>query len=331
MLSRVAEHLFWIGRYMERAENVARLIDAARRMVSLPHAALLPSSNEWSSILVAAGARETFGPDFETATAEASAQHLLFARDNPSSAWCCVEAARENARSIRFVLTRECWEVLNTAWSQMRFMHSSAATGAALADTIDWVKSRSAEFRGAVYGTMMRDDAFHFIRMGSAIERLDYTARLIDVKYHVLLPSVAEVGMGTDYHQWVSLLQSVSGHRAYIHATCDDVTARGVAEFLILNPTFPRSILYNAGLTSDHVKALGTFYETQAPCTSVVEAFDKSIAEKSIDDIFEFGLHEFLTSIIAANYNVADRLAEAYGFAAFVNDPEAGSDSPESQ
>ncbi|MEM9837676.1 MAG: alpha-E domain-containing protein [Pseudomonadota bacterium] len=331
MLSRVAENLFWIGRYMERAENVARLIDAARRMASLPQSVSHPRSNEWSSILIAAGARETFGPTFETATDEQAAEHLLFSKDNPSSAWRCIEAARENARTIRFVLTREAWEVLNTSWSQMRFMHSSDATGAALCDTIDWVKARSAEFRGTVYGTMMRDDAFHFIRMGTAVERLDYTARLIDVKYHVLLPSVTEVGSGTDLDQWVSLLQAVAGHRAYIHATRDDVTARGVAEFLIRNETFPRSILYNAQLITHHVRELGAFYESEAPCSATVEAFEQSIAEKSIDDIFGYGLHEFLTAIIAANYDVADSLAAAYGFAAFVSKPEADAEFPTTQ
>ncbi|NRA29328.1 MAG: alpha-E domain-containing protein [Parvularculaceae bacterium] len=331
MLSRVAENLFWLGRYIERAENVARLIDAARRMASLPQSINHPGSNEWSSILIAAGARETFGPDYPAATAEQAAEHLLFSKDNPSSAWRCLEAARENARTIRFILTRECWEVLNAAWSQMRFMNSADATGAALCDTIDWVKARSAEFRGTVYGTMIRDDAFHFIRLGTAVERLDYTARLIDVKYHVLLPSVDEVGSGADQNQWISLLQAVAGHRAYIHTTRDDVTARGVADFLILNETFPRSICYNARLIGDHVRALGDFYEAESPCADHIEGFVKGIADKSIDDIFDAGLHEFLTSIIASNYSVADSLAAAYGFAEFVSDPETDLGSPEAQ
>lgn len=327
MLSRVAESLFWLGRYIERAENVARLIDAARRMASLPQSVSHPGSNEWSSILIAAGARETFGPHYAVATAEQAAEHLLFSKDNPSSAWRCLEAARENARTIRFVLTRECWEVLNAAWSQMRFMHSADATGAALCDTIDWVKARSAEFRGTVYGTMMRDDAFHFIRMGTAVERLDYTARLIDVKYHVLLPSVEEVGSGADQNQWISLLQAVAGHRAYIHETRDDVTGRGVAEFLILNETFPRSICHNARLIGSHVQDLGAFYQADAPCANYIEGFVQSIAQKSIDDIFGYGLHEFLTEMIAANYGVADQLATAYGFAAFVSDSETDNES----
>ena len=328
MLSRVAEHLFWIGRYMERAENVARLIDAARRMSSLPKETGRPLSNEWSSILVAAGARETFGPDYETADAGAAAEHLLFALENPSSAWRCVEAARENARSIRFALTRECWEVLNAAWSEMRFMHRSAATGAALANTVDWVKSRSAEFRGAVYGTMMRDDAFHFMRMGAAVERVDYTARFIDVKYHVLLPSPSDIGSGADYYQWLSLLQAASGHRAYLHSTRSEVTARGVAEFLILSPTFPRSILFNARLIGGHVTALSDFYGVQAACAETVNAFEARIAARTVESVFQTGLHEFLTEIIFANYEVADRLAASYGFEAFVSDAAANDDGP---
>lgn len=327
MLSRVAEHLFWIGRYMERAENVARLIDAARRMAALPGETGRPLMNEWSSILIAAGAKETFGPEYKEAAAEETAEHLLFAIENPSSAWRCVEAARENARSIRFALTRECWEVLNTAWSEMRFMQRSAAVGAALSNTIDWVKSRSAEFRGAVYGTMIQDDAFHFLRMGAAIERIDYTARFIDVKYHVLLPSVGDIGSSTDHYQWLSLLQAAAGHRAYLHATQSEISARGVAEFLILHPAFPRSIRFNVAELCEHVGELAEFYEREPACAENVKAFEQSIAGRSIDEIFASGLHEFLTGTIVANYDVANRLAASYGFAEFISDASADDES----
>jgi len=319
MLSRVAENLFWIGRYVERAENVARLIDVARRMAVLPSEAGRPLTNEWSSILIAAGARETFGPDYEAADAASAAEHLLFAVENPSSSWRCIEAARENARAIRFALTRESWEVLNSAWSEMRFMHRNAAVGAALSDTIDWVKSRSAEFRGAVFGTMMRDDAFNFLRMGAAVERIDYTARFIDVKYHVLLPRLEDVGASTDHYQWLSLLQAAAGHRAYLHATRSEITARGVAEFLILHPAFPRSIVFNARELDEHVADLAIMYAHEPACAERVTRFERGLAERTIDDIFARGLHEFLAETIEENYAVANALAAAYGFEAFIN------------
>lgn len=318
MLSRVAEHLLWISRYMERADNIARLIDTARRMMSLPVTTGQPISNEWSSVLIAAGARDVLGKAVETADETLALQHLIFDRDNPSSVLNCMQNARENARAIRFALTQESWEALNTGWAEMRTLTPATILGAGLSDVLDWIKSKSANFRGATTGTMMRDDGYQFIRLGAAIERTDSTARLIDVKYHLLLPSPSDVGSGTDHYQWQSLLQAASAVRAFYSQTKSDLSARGVAEFLILNAYFPRSIVFNLNQTEDAVRMLDRIYGQIGRCSGPVTDFSNRISAGDIEAIFQSGLHEFLTGIIEENYAIANLLGEAYGFAPMV-------------
>lgn len=321
MLSRVAEDLFWIGRYVERADNVARLVDAARRMAALPHETGSAPSNEWSSILIAAGARESFGPGIEQADVRAAVDHLLFAETNPSSVRRCIAAARENARAIRNNLPSDCWESLNSTWAEMRQMPPAMASGSGLAGVLDMVKARAATFRGFVFGTMMRDDTFNFIRLGASVERVDYTARLLDVKYHVLLPRPEDIGAPMDYYQWVSLLQAAAAHRSYVRTMEADITARGVADFLIFREALPHSILYNVRRMQEHVHRLGEIYAREAACLGAVHAFMAALEKETIDSVFDYGLHEFLTHVIECNYNVANRLSEAYGFAAFIDGP----------
>lgn len=326
MLSRVAEHLLWISRYMERADNVARLIDTARRMMSLPRKTGGPASNEWASVLIAAGARDVLGEAVETADEVLTVQHLIFDRENPSSIVSCMHNARENARAIRFAITQESWEALNTGWSEMRTLSPATIKGAGLSDVLDWIKSKSANFKGATTGTMMRDDGYQFIRLGSAIERTDSTARLIDVKYHLLLPSPDDVGSGTDHYQWLSLLQASSAQRAFYSKTQGEISARGVAEFLILNAYFPRSIVFNLSQTEDAVRMLDRIYGQKGRCSGPVSELSSRISAMDIEDIFQGGLHEFLTGTIEENYAIANLLGEAYGFAPMVGgDGEPGS------
>lgn len=324
MLSRVAEQLFWIGRYVERAENVARLADAARRMTALPRDAGVPPSNEWASVLVAAGAHEPFGDALDRVDAGAAIDRLIFDTTNPSSVASCFTAARENGRAIRFALTQEVWEALNTAWSEMRAKTPDQSKGGGLSDLIDLTKAKTAAFRGTMHGTMLRGDGYDFINMGMAIERIDSTTRLLDVKYHVLLPDISDVGAGADHYQWLSLLQAAAAQRAYFAVTKDDISARGVAEFLILNELFPRSILFNVRSAEKSVADIEAFYGQEAGCHAEVAQMSSWLGDQTIDGIQQFGLHQFLTDIIERNYVIANALGEAYGFAPTVeqNGPE---------
>ncbi len=325
MLSRVAENLFWLGRYMERAENVTRLVDVARRMSALPKEIGRPLSNEWASVLIAAGAHEHFGDAIDRVETNAAVDRLIFDRDNPSSVVSCVRAARENARAVRFAMSRDCWEALNTTWSDIRTSTPNDVRGSGLSNLIDWVIGQIAQFRGALHGTMVRDDTFEFIRLGMAIERVDSTARLLDVKYHVLLPSSGDVGSNADHYQWLSLLQAAAAHRAYVAMRADDVTANGVAEFLILEKLYPRAIAYNVQAIKEAVTNLEGYYGSETICREHIFGFAEDLETTSIDAIIAYGLHEFLTEVIERNYGVANRLSQAYGFV-----PVVGEDSTES-
>ena len=166
---------------------------------------------------------------------------ILDAR-NPSSIFCCLRAARESARSVRGAITSEMYEDLNSAWLEMRGQDYERIEASGVSEFLDWVKMRSHLFRGVTFGTMLRDEAYHFIRLGTHIERADNTARILDVKYHTLLPSAADVGGAVDYYQWGALLRSVSGFESYRKIYSDVITPRRVAELLILRDDMPRSL-----------------------------------------------------------------------------------------
>lgn len=315
MLSRVADNLFWISRSMERADNVARLIDTARRMVTLPIKTGQGLSNEWSSILIAAGASNTFQGDHETASREAALEHLVADPSNPSSIYSCIRNARENARAIRFGVTAEVWSVLNSAWnelpSQIAAMRSRRAY---LAEFVDWVKVIQATYRGSVEGTMVRDDSLEFLRLGSHIERVDATARILDVKYHVLLPSLGEIGGTLDQYQWVSLLQSVGVQRAYHFVTKSDVSRKGVATFLIQNEINPRSMAYCLSRICSSLEALEIYYGRTCRSSAEAKSLLFELRKVDVDAVLNSGLHEYITQFIERIAVLSHQIATDFAF-----------------
>ena len=316
MLSRVADSLFWISRSMERADNVARLIDSARRMVTLPVQTGRSISNEWSSILIAAGASKTFVGDFEHADRDEALEHLIADPENPSSIYCCFRNARENARAIRFGLTAEVWNILNTAWNDLPNQIASVRSRRAyLAEFVDWVKICQAQYRGSVESTMVRDDSLEFLRLGSHLERADATARILDVKYHVLLPSLGEIGGSLDQYQWVSLLQAVGMQRAYHFVTHEDVTRKGVTTFLMQNELNPRSLAYSLDRILTSLKTLEGFYDRTCDSRLFVEDILADIRAADVDYVLNSGLHEFLTKFIHRTAELSQRIALDFAFA----------------
>lgn len=316
MLSRVADSLFWISRSMERADNVARLIDTARRMVTLPVQTGRGLSNEWSSILIAAGASNTFPGDFEHAERDDALEHLIADPDNPSSIYCCFRNARENARAIRFGLTAEVWNVLNTSWNDLPGQIAAVRSRKAyLAEFVDWVKIRQAQYRGSVESSMVRDDSLEFLRLGSHMERADATARILDVKYHVLLPSLGEIGGTLDQYQWVSLLQAVGMQRAYHFVTHEDVTRKGVTAFLMQNELNPRSLAYSVDRIVTSLKTLERFYDRICPSRLAAEEMLRDLRAADIDYILNSGLHEYITVFIQKAAGLSQKIAEDFAFA----------------
>jgi len=311
MLSRTADSIYWLSRYIERAENTARVIDAASRLAALP-AGYGGSTNEWESALSSTGSLAAFEQQYEFATAENVVEFLVFSAANPSSIKSCLEVARANARAVRTALTIEMWETINTAWLELRNHSSRGLDLSRLADFLRFVKQMSLTFDGSVYRTMLRNDAYYFSRIGVYIERADATARIIDVKYHVLLPPGAPVGGSLDYFQWSSILRSVSALTAYPWVYRQNLKPWLVADLLILNAEMPRSIAACYENITRYLDLLARDYGRQGPCQRLSRATASKLDSTNIDEVFQAGLHEFLTELIDDNNRLGATIAEQY-------------------
>ncbi len=235
MLARTAESLFWMSRYMERAENMARLAEAGFRISLTPEAGVDGHREEWRSTLAGAGVLDQFLDKYGDASFDSAIAFILFDEDNSSSVRSCLENARTNARSVRTKITRDMWEAMNTTWLDFSAIKPREITAARLPELIDWIRQRTALFRGSLLGTILRDDGYYFSQLGAFVERADNTARILDVKYFILLPSNQAIGGEVDTYQWETILRSVSAHRSYRHVFHETYRPWNVADFLILH------------------------------------------------------------------------------------------------
>ncbi|ETW14217.1 hypothetical protein ATO8_04966 [Roseivivax marinus] len=311
MLSRTASHLYWMARYIERAETTARLLQVGARN------ALLPDigggyRNDWDAILRASGSLETFREKYSEPKQRNIETFLFFDTDNPASVYSCIASARENARVVRTALTSQTWDALNTAYQELREMRRTERSKMSLTDLAEWTTNVCALVRGAIDNTQLRNDGYHFMGVGFSIERADNTARLLDVKYYVLLPSLSYVGSGLDQTQWVTLLRSMSAHRAYNWTYRGEITAGRIAHFLILNRQFPRSLLTAVQGTCDHLDHLARGYKRPSQAQSTARALLAELAEAQVEDIFDEGLHEFLTRFMGLNAGIAHVVQDTY-------------------
>lgn len=311
MLSRTADNLYWMARYIERAENVARLLDVGLRMSLTPLDDEV-RSNEWRSTLIAAGCEQGFFRKHETATAEATIEYLACEPTNPSSIMRCLETARRNARAVRTALTADVWEAVNDTWLESRRLAPHDFSVDRVRPFLDWVKSRSQLVGGAISHTMLRTDAFWFARLGSFIERADNTARILDVKYHVLLPDYEVVGGGLDHFQWTAILRAVSARRAYHYLYRGRVQPWLIAELLILRPEMPRSLLSCMNRTTAYLDALAEAYGARGEAQRRAGRMHSRLRFAKVDEIFQGGLHEFLTEFIGENAALGDEISRQY-------------------
>lgn len=313
MLSRTANGLFWMSRYIERMENVARLLDAGRRIDALPGTG--PSkASEWASIVIASGCQDTYPGALEHADQASVCMHLIFDEKNPSSIKASMQTARDNARAMRAAITTEVWDALNQSWTEMKRLQPNAVLGRGLPEFLDWVKARGALARGALDATLLRDEGYGFIQLGKRIERADATARLLDVKYHVLLPQSAEIGGGLDYLQWMQVLRAANAAGAYRHVYGRSVDAAGVVDLLVCNTMSPRSLASSVSRIAYELEIIGVHTEAQAAVLAEARALGAQLIGISVEDIFEHGLHEWLTQFIVAINVLAVNLGSAYGF-----------------
>ncbi|MEO0999916.1 MAG: alpha-E domain-containing protein [Pseudomonadota bacterium] len=315
MLSRTAESLFWMARYMERAETLARLLDAGRRFAALP-AGPGGEASEWASIVIASGCSVTYPRPLEEADAQSVLHHLVFDIDNPSSIYRCLQQARDNCRAVRTAVTSEVWDAVNDSWIGIREMEAEEAAAGRLAGFLEWTKARGAHFRGSVESSQLRNTGHAFLRLGTQIERADATARLLDVKYHVLLPADQRVGGGLDYLQWVQILRAVNSRRAFRWVYRSEVRPDRVTHFLILNPENPRALVTCYEIIVRQLDRLGLSHTDRLGARAMARSIYAALLEGSVDEIFAFGLHEWLTKFIGDNNQVALAIAGDYGFGA---------------
>jgi len=302
LLSRTADHLYWMARYIERAENMARVLDVTHHMSLVPNAAESEAAL-WTPALEISGNIESYEAEYEEYTASNVIRYLSMDEKNPSSIYNCLRNARENARAVRVAMTSETWENINALWLEFsQFLGTDLATGD-LHGFCDWVKSRSHLFRGVSFGTMLRDDAFRFVRLGTFMERADNTARLLDVKYHLLLPEEEEVGGAVDYYEWSAVLRSVSAFQAYQKVFSDTIEPWRVAELLVLREDMPRSLLACFAEIMPILEQLAG--RRNIECKRLAGELHARLRYGKMEDIFQDGLHEFLTDFIVANNNLS--------------------------
>jgi uncharacterized alpha-E superfamily protein len=310
LLGRTANGLYWMSRYIERAENMARLIDTGLRLALTQTSA---AADEWMSVMRSAGVSQAFDESVGSYDADAVIDFLLRDPRNPSSVMTCMENARQNGRMVRTALTREVWESVNEAWMALRRLLRHPVDERELPQVLEIIKRETALIRGSFQGTMLRNDIFDFARLGTMIERADNTARILDVKYYVLLPSVHWVGTSLDNHQWHAILRSVSAQRSF-RWSYGDYTAANIADYLILNRRLPRSLAYCYLGINDALGFLADEYDVRHRCHDIAQAQSKKLRELSIADIFETGLHEFLSDFIRANARLGDQIMNDYRF-----------------
>ncbi len=293
MLSRTADHLFWMSRYIERAENLARLLDVTWQMSMVPQS--IESANQnWHAVILLNSLEEAFFARYDEATAANVLRFMISDTDNPASIHACLRMCRENAHAVRGTITSDMWETLNATWLELGSHRFDPGVAAGPSEFFEWVKLRSSLVRGATQGTLLQDETFNFIRLGTVLERADNTARLLDVKYHVLQPGNEEGT--TDFYQWGALLRSVSAFEVYRKTYRAVISPARVAELLILHPSMPRSLLFcmRGVVKSLELLANNQSGETQRRAGQMYS----ELRYARIEDILTRGLHVFLTDFM---------------------------------
>lgn len=311
MLGRTAGAIYWMFRYLERSENVARLVDAGNR-IALTRADNV--SDEWDSVMTTAGVRDAFLAKHDSFETAAAVDFLLRDLDNPSSVRSVIGMARDNARSARTAITREVWEATNECWMTFKDALARPVSVRNLPDILRMIRLQSAIVRGALHGTMLRNDIYDFARIGTFLERADNTARILDVKYYVLLPSAAHVGSSIDNMQWETILRSVSAEHTYGWLHEGEVKPWGIADFLILDSRFPRSLLFCFSKVCDNLAYLASDYDALHLCHELSDTTRKNLKNQSIEAILDTGLHEFVQNFLRDNAALGRQIERDYRF-----------------
>ena len=328
MLSRTADCLYWMARYTERAENTARMLDVNHQTSLLPQPAEFLEQS-WKKLLTISKLEESFLEKYDVITRENVLDFMIYETSNPSSIVSCLFAARENARVIRGKITSEAWETQNTTWLELQRI-LEARNQADPSRLLDWVKHRCHLFRGVMHGTMLKNEAFYFMNVGTLLERADNTARILETKYEgqaalkvlrtdqkgrVMDGQVAEVVDGADgdffdFYHWAALLRSVSAFEIYRQIYSDQVTPKQVAELLIFNKQMPRSLVC---CVNELIPLIAEMKNQQSKeIERLLGKLKASLDYSDIDEVFSQGLEEFIEEFLERINHIADEFSNAY-------------------
>lgn len=304
MLSRTAADLYWLSRHFERAENTARMLDVAWNLSLIPFA--VNARDEITAPLIITGTRELYEQHYDEVRIN-DVLHFFTFEDNPASIFHCLRAARESAHAVRGKITAEMWESVNSTWLELREIREMGLDVYGTSDFFDWVKNRSHLFRGATYGTVMRSDAFRFLRLGTFIERADNTARILDVKHQIggLAGDTA-----VDFYRWHALLRSVGAYEAYREIYSETINAERVAELLILRPEVPRSLRSCVQMLCELLPAIEGEAGLESKRLAAVQFARLQYGD--LGHILEVGVHDYLTDFLRRINELADTIRGEY-------------------
>jgi uncharacterized alpha-E superfamily protein len=308
MLSRTADHLYWMSRYLERAESLARLVDAHNRMSMLPHLGDALASS-LSSTMTALHAEEAYRERYDTIEPRTVFDFLSLDRDYAGSIFSCLRSARENARAVRGSLTLELWETVNATWLDARSFAAHGSQRADIGQFIEWVKERSALARGVTVGTMLRDEAFHFSRIGTFLERADSTARILSAHQRDLKPG-ADDGAVPDPFEWSVLLRALSAFELYRRVYRDVITPYRVAQMLILRDDMPRSLLRCCKEVYENLRSVAN--EQSAETERRAGELHASLHFTRMEAVIAEGLPRFLEQFLARLRDLGERIAHDF-------------------
>ncbi|MEY3579254.1 MAG: hypothetical protein RI984_358 [Pseudomonadota bacterium] len=308
MLSRTADHLFWMARYTERAENTARMLDVNLQTQLLPQSAEAAELG-WRAVLGISELQPAFDDKYPAITHKDVIDFMVKDPENPSSIASCLTHARENARAVRGALTTEVWETQNTTWLDMQSVLNNHTLERDPGEFFEWVKHRSHLSRGVTIGTMLKDEAFYFIRLGTFLERADNTARLLDVKFHSADGNLL-ASHDADFYHWASVLRSVSAFETYRKAYRDVITPARVAELLILRADMPRSLM--ACVTEVVTNLAEVRNNSSAETERFAGRIHADLRFSSMDEILKRGLHDFLTEFLKQIYELGNRVSRDF-------------------
>ncbi len=316
LLSRYAEALFWLGRYMERIENLARVLDVTDTFVR--HGV---DQSGWRSVVQINADEDRFTKLHGTANAESVARFYLVDRENPNSVQSSLFAARENARALRPLIPTEMWSQINVFYNRVRQLTAGDAAPSRVSGLCAYLKEQCQAHAGITDGTFYRDQSWAFYCIGKYIERADQTSRLVDIKYHTLLPSVDDVGGALDISQWHALLRAASGYQAYRRVNPNFMTPASVAGFLLMNQSFPRSVTVCVRQVEMHLGQLSSVYGLRGAYVAQerLDGLLASLLDQTVGQILARGLHEFLDWVQLQLIGLQDSMAGA-----FWRKPEAG-------